>query len=397
MKINLKKNATTIAITLAAAGSIFAVASYNGSQMAQAGQPKTVQPPTAPTKIEQDLTITSLSQVAVLKAKTDNYQAQVVGYGETKPRFELELATEVAGRIELLTSEFETGMIVKKGTMLAKMDDTAYQQALAQAKADVTSAQLAFLEEQREGEQAKSEWKRSGIEGEPSSPLVLREPQLASARADLANAKAALDKAQQDLDDTVVRAPFDALIISRDIQPGSYVAVGQSVATLYSVDRVEIELPLSEQQWNNLPNSSTFEDWQVTVTDSYGENQWVAHVERTLQHVEQSTRQRSVIVAVDYPLEQDSPLYPGTFVKATLSGTQVNDLWELPASAISQQGDIWTVDDSGLLHKETASKQFERNDKVYVAPAFDTNEALVVMHPLSSFQEGMKVNPSEEG
>ncbi|WP_394243185.1 efflux RND transporter periplasmic adaptor subunit [Vibrio astriarenae] len=392
----MKKNAITFAITLAAASSIFAVSSYNGSQMAQAGQGPQ---PNAPIEIiHEDSPIAQAApKVAVQTTNTDSYQAQVVGYGETKARYELDFSSEVSGRVELLTEDFETGTIVKQGTILAKLDDTTYQQAVTQAKADVASANLALLEEQRQGEQAKSEWERSGIDGEPSSPLVLREPQLASAQATLANAQQALEKAQRDLEDTVVRAPFDALIVSRDAQPGSYLAVGQVIATLYSVDRVEVELPLSEQQWNSLPTSTDFDQWQVTVTDSTGLHQWKAHVERTLQHVEENTRQRSIIVAVDLPLEQSTPLHPGTFVKATLNGAVVDEVWEIPASAVSQQGDIWTVNTEGLLQKQPAEKLFERQDKVYVTPSVEEDNVQVVMRPLSTFQEGMKVNPSEEG
>ncbi|MDR9826804.1 efflux RND transporter periplasmic adaptor subunit [Vibrio sp. FNV 38] len=397
----MKKNAITFAITLAAAGAIFAVSSYNGSHMAQAA-PKGPKPTQTVEQVvehsvEAKQSSESLPRVSVQSTSAQQYQAQVVSYGEAKPRYELDLSIEVSGRVEQLTKDFATGYIVKQGTVLAQLDDTMYQQAVTQAKADVAAANLALLEEQRQGEQAKSEWQRSGIAGEPSSPLVLREPQLASAKANLENAEKSLESAQQDLDDTIIRAPFDALIISRDIQPGSYVAIGQSVATLYSVDQVEIELPLSEQQWNNLPKTTEFDEWKVMITDSAGTQQWDARVSRVLQHVEETTRQRSVIIAVDAPLEQQNQLHPGTFVKATLSGDMVDDLWEVPASAVSQQGEIWTVDQTGTLRKQLADKLFERKDKVYLAAAQSSDEQQVVLRPLSTFQEGMKVTTSEEG
>uniref|UniRef100_UPI0030DBEE4B efflux RND transporter periplasmic adaptor subunit n=1 Tax=Vibrio neptunius TaxID=170651 RepID=UPI0030DBEE4B len=366
----MKKNAITLAVTLVAAGSIFAAIGYNGSHMAQAGENSQSEQQATET-LQQPLVQESLNlqKVAVQMTTSASYQAQVVGYGETRSRYQLNYASEVSGRVFTLSDDFETGKVVTEGTILAKLDDTSYQQALAQAKSDVATAELELLEEQREGEQAKSEWQRSGLDGEPNSPLVLREPQLASAEANLANAKQALNKAEKDLKDTEIRAPFTALVVSREVQPGSYLSAGSIVATLYSIERVEVEVSLSEQQWANLPTSSDIKNWQVTLTDTSDVHQWTGRVERKYQHVTQDTRQRSLVVVVDKPLEADSPLYPGTFVKATLSGAEVNGLWEVPASAISQQGEIWTVDEQGLLNKSNASKRFSRDGKVYVTPS----------------------------
>ena len=394
MKSTLKKNAITFAITLAAAGSIFAVIAYNGSQMAQAAQAK------PQTKVEmtgeQALDMRSLPQVAVQVTDAASYRAEVVGFGETKPRYELAFASEVSGRVEWLSSSFEAGSTVKKGELLAKIDTTTYEQAVTQAKSDVATATQELLEEQRQGEQARSEWERSGLTGEPSSPLVLREPQLASAKAKLENAKQALVKAQQDLTNTEVRAPFDSVVVSRDIQPGSYLNAGGSIATLYSTDRIEIEIPLSEQQWANLPKSTQQEDitWKATITDSTGSVEWQAQVERSYQYVAQNTRQRSVVLVVDNPLDQAQPLFPGTFVTATISGAEVDNLWQLPASALSQQGEIWTVDSQGMLTKSQATTLFERDDHIYVEPTQSEAAVKVVMRPLSNFKVGMKVSPA---
>lgn len=388
MKKYLKKNAITFAITTAATGSIFAVIGFNGSQIAQANQLNQ----NAPIEVEQQATRV-LPQVEVKNIRVGNYQAQVLGYGETKPRFELEYAAEVSGRVEWLSDEFEAGETVKKNALLAKLDATTYEQAVAAAKYDIATAKQELLEEQRQGEQARSEWQRSGLTGEPNSPLVLREPQLASAQAKLENAQKSLEKAKNDLGKTEIRAPFDGVVVSRDIQPGSYLNAGTNVATLYSIDRIEIEIPLSDSQWANLPKQSAMTEWTATITDSTGANQWDAKIERSYQYVAQDTRQRSIVLIVDKPLEQTEPLFPGTFIQAKIEGTEVDNLWQLPSSALSQQGEIWTVDTQGLLEKSSAQKVFERQGYIYVEPTEDTNNAQVVMRPLSNFKEGMKVDP----
>ena len=414
----MKLNTITIAITLVAGSSIFAALAYNGSQVAPAPQKAnelTVSEPQAMAVDTKSLEMTPVEtttlsasqqqQVSVVLATLGDYQAEVVGYGEAKSRYELMFSTEVGGRVETISSQFETGQVIGQGEVIANIDSTSYQQAVTQAKADMAQAQLDLLEEQRQGEQAKSEWQRSGLSGEPDSPLVLREPQLAQVTAALENAKLELVKAEQDLGKTTLVAPFDSLVVSRDVQPGSYAQTGAQIATLYSVDEVEVSVPLSESQWLSLPNSDNSQlkeqPWPVILSSSDGQYQWQGYVERVEQHLQQDTRQRSLIVKVDNPLEQEKDLYPGTFVQATISGKQLTQLWELPASALSQQGDLWFVDGNGLLSKSNANVEFEKGGLIYIDPTklnVEIGDSVqVVKRPLSSFKAGMVVLAKAEG
>jgi len=106
-----------------------------------------------------------------------------------------------------------------------RVNEGNYQaQAVAQAKATVASANLALLEEQRQGTQALLELQRSGMEG----------------------------------------------------QPGSYVQSGSEIGTLYSTDSVEVTISLSEQQWSSLPSCKKLINsrWPVTLTDISKTHQW---------------------------------------------------------------------------------------------------------------------------
>ncbi|MEZ8314199.1 efflux RND transporter periplasmic adaptor subunit [Vibrio splendidus] len=418
----MKLNTITIAITLVAGSSIFAALAYNGSQTeptpqktneltVSESQVMVVETKSIGTKsvemtpVETTTLAASQQQVSVVLATLGDYQAEVVGYGEAKSRYELMFSTEVSGRVETISSQFETGQVIGQGEVIANIDSTNYQQAVTQAKANVAQAQLDLLEEQRQGEQAKSEWQRSGLSGEPDSPLVLREPQLAQVTAALENAKLELVKAEQDLEKTTLVAPFDSLIVSRDVQPGSYAQTGAQIATLYSVDEVEVSVPLSESQWLSLPNSDNSQlkeqPWPVTLSSSDGQYQWQGYVERVEQHLQQDTRQRSLIVKVDNPLEQEKDLYPGTFVQATISGKQLTQLWELPASALSQQGDLWFVDNNSQLSKSNADVEFEKGGLIYIDPTklnVELGDSVqVVKRPLSSFKAGMVVLAKAEG
>ncbi|NOI67353.1 efflux RND transporter periplasmic adaptor subunit [Vibrio sp. 99-8-1] len=399
----MKRNVLTIAITALSAASIFGAVAYNGNQMMEPGEDKQqtkteqIDSNKEPSKASSLLATVSLPQVDVVEAQVNAYQAEVIGYGEAKAKFELSFAAEVSGRVDSINRNFESGQVVKKGEILATIDSTQYEQALAEAKSNYAQAKLNLLEEERKGVQAKSEWQKSGVKGEPASPLVLREPQLENAKMALETAQKAQKKAQEDLNNTKIRAPFDALVVSRNISPGSYIQTAGELATLYSIDEMEIEIPLSENQWKNidlLDNSLLKQNQEkrlVALTGSDGLSHWQGYVSRVEQHLDANTRQRSLIVTVDHPLEQSDDLYPGTFVQATIKGADISGLWKLPASAISQQGDIWVVEDE-QLQRYVAEKRFESGGFVYIS-ALDTvsDSSLVVKRPLSSYKSNMPV------
>ncbi|MGB6135187.1 MAG: efflux RND transporter periplasmic adaptor subunit [Shewanella sp.] len=400
----MKLNRMNVIVTVLSVGSIFAALGYTASKLPPAPNQKAPAAEAPGKPLEKSAPATLLPQVGVVTVNGQEYQAEVIGFGEAKPRFELTLSAEVSGKVIELNRQFESGQVIKKGTVLGQINDTSYQQALTQAQTDVAQAELDLLEEQREGEQAKAEWLRSGLSGEPASPLVLRTPQLAQAKAALDNAKQALKKAQQDLAYTQITAPFDALIISRNIQPGSYVQTGTELGILYSVAEVEINVPLSEMQWKNLPAFDNAElaktPWNVTLQSTDGQYQWQGYIERVEQHLTETSRQRSLVVVVDDPLAQQTDLYPGTFVKTKIQGKSLTNLWQLPSSAISQQGDIWFVDENGLLAKSAANIAFEKGGFVYVTPMTNKQDMpaqmQVVKRPLSNFKVGTKVLAKEE-
>lgn len=394
------KPSLSILITLASVVCLAGAVTYNASQMGPNG--KTAQSVAA--KVKPEMQRSQAPSVVVLEVQADTYQALVKGYGEAVPRYAITYAAEVSGRVDKLMPGFETGKVVKKGDILAQLESLSYQQAVAQAKSDLAQAKLDLLEEQRSAEQARLEWQRSGLSGEPNSPLVLHEPQLAAQKAVVENAQYSLKKAQQDLEKTVIRAPFDALIVEQNIQPGSYVQAGSSVAELYSIDRVEIEIPLSAKQWQSLPKQSNkelsqkaSEKWPVMLYSSDGNSSWQGYVSRIEQHVDTSSRQRSLVVAVDHPFDQEVGLFPGTFVQAHIEGAVLDNTWELPASAISQQGDIWFISEDNQLNKVAANKLFEKAGSVYITPIEDLASAKIIKRPLSSYVVGMLVAPKVEG
>ena len=379
------------AILLAAIGLLAAVVLYNWLAMRSGGEtPLGRQAPAAQAQ---------RPDVSVVTVTPDRYQARARGYGQAAARFELTLTAQVQGRVEDLASDFDKGRRVAEDTVLVRLDDTDYRAAVASAEDDLAAARLTLLEEERQGVQARAEWRASGLGGEPDSELVLRGPQLAATQAAVANAEAALASASEDLAKTRIRAPFDALVIARAVAPGSFVQSGTEVATLYSTDRIEVEVFLSAREWANLPDQATLADgqWPVTLTSVEDGRRWTGHVLRVAQHLDEETRQRALIAAVDAPLDRDPPLFPGTFLELEIAGRLVDGLWRLPSTALSQRGEVWYLRDDDTLASFAAEPLFSAAGAIYVRPPEALAEVpqRVLVHPLNGYLQGMAVRPVE--
>jgi len=150
---------------------------------------------------------------------------------------------------------------------------------------------------------------------------------------------------------------------------------------------------LSTHQWSSLPNINGTVDgnWPVILTNTTGDAQWQGYVERVEQHLDNSSRQRSLVVVVEQPLAQQTPLFPGTFVSATVQGKSLHNLWQLPASAISQNDEVWYIGADGNLATFTPQKQFSQGELSYIKPIAGMNSANIVIRPLNSYVQGMQV------
>ncbi|TXR54390.1 efflux RND transporter periplasmic adaptor subunit [Reinekea thalattae] len=374
-----------------------------GPPAQSAGGSQESQPAGAAPAGNSNTNTSSAPKIDVVSVSAQSYVAEVTGYGEASAHYQVTYSAEVSGRVSSVSEDFASGNIVAAGTLLATIENTSYLQAVALAQSNLADARLDLLEEERTGEQVRLQWRSSGLGGEPDSELVLREPQLVAAQAAYENAKYSLEKAEQDLSKTEIRAPFDALIVSRDIQPGSYVQTTTTVATLYSTDRVEVEVPLSLGQWQNLPKLNNFDllnsenTIAAKLNDAEDKLTWQGYVSRVELHVDTSSRQRSIIVAVDNPFGLDTGLFPGTFVKVDIEGRELQRVWALPSSAISQSGEIWYVEQGNKLAKASVEKYFEKAGVVYIAPLAGMDDAQVIKRPLSNYVVGMQINPIVEG
>lgn len=336
-------------------------------------------------------------EITVMDAQVGTYAAEINASGLVEPRYSLTISSQVSGEVTLIADQFESGQIVKKGLILATLKNTELVSQVASAKNSVASAELALKEEIRQGEQARAEWEASGFNEAPDSDLVLREPQLAAAQAELDSAKAVLMNAQSDLKNTKITAPFDALVVERSVSPGSYLSSSSDIGTLYSTDRAEIKIDLSNSDWLKLPDTQTLleSNWPVTIANIDDKTTWQGTILSVGLHVDETTRMRSLTIGLDQPLKQTPPLIPGSFVVITLKGKLLDNLWRLPNTALSQKSEIWYLDEDNRLAAFETTPRFVDSKYVYiqVPEAMQNSHYQILVQPYNSYIKGALVAP----
>jgi len=342
--------------------------------------------------------------VKVVQLHERDIRMTVTGYGTVKPKAQVEIIPEVAGKIVAVHPQLQVGGVIRAGEQLLQIDRRDYELAVQQAKASVAEAQVRLDMELAEAEVARREWESLHPGEQPDSSLVLREPQVRQAKALLESAKAQLEMAKLRLERTVLSFPFDVLIASERVDLGQYVVAGQSLGVAYGIDAVEIEVPLedSELAWFDvrlgLPDGGADglgvgrASAVVEADFGGGQHRWSGYVTRTTGQVDRTSRMVSVVVEVPHPFEDGSgryPLLPGTFVKVSIRGRLLKGAVAVPRAAIRNGREVWVVNE-GRLHVRRLDIARTDHEFAYVRSGLSDGE-LVVISVLDAVTEGMKV------
>ncbi len=187
---------------------------------------------------------------AVLTVQSAPFRDTVPVTGTLVSRARVEVKAEVIGRVTRF--EKEEGAHVQAGEAVAIVNDENYQLALRQAETSVKVAEagmeratLVESHSRSELDRAEHLLKSGGITDKDLKAAQLAErdasAQVVIAKAQLEQARAALDVAQKHIRDTVIRAPISGEIQHKAINTGAYVEAPTAVMTIVDNRRLELE------------------------------------------------------------------------------------------------------------------------------------------------------------
>lgn len=342
--------------------------------------------------------------VEVEQLHVQDIQMIVRGYGTVSPRVEVEIVPEVPGKVVYVHPLLKAGGLIRAAEQIIQIEPRDYELAVQQAKAAVAEAQVILDTEKAEADVARQEWEQLHPNTEPSSPLVLRGPQIRRAEASLESAKAQLATAELRLERTSLSLPFDVLVIDERVDLGQYVVVGQSLGSAYGIEAVQIEAPLEDDElaWFNVFDNTArpkgdklvAEPSTAQVRADFGGSRhvWKGRVVRTTGQVDKTSRMVSVVIEVTDPFDTSGgrpPLLPGIFAEVLIEGKVLKDAVAVPRDAVREGNQIWLVE-AGRLQVRTL--QIARSDKDFAYATSGIEEgAQIVVSSLDMVTDGMAV------
>lgn len=324
--------------------------------------------------------------VEVVAVQPRDYAVVVHTRGTVAPRTQSTLIPEVAGRIVAVAPEFRAGGFFEAGQELVRIDPRDHEHDVTVARAELARARLALREEEAQGEQARRDWKKLNMAGEPGD-LVLRRPQMENARAAVAAAQARLHQAEANLERTRIRAPYAGRVLDKQVDVGQYVAPGTVLATLYAVDYVEVRLPLTDRQaaFVDLPEAYRGEPAAgpgpaVTLSAAIGDqtHRWQGRIVRTEGAIDTRSRQLFMVAQVDDPYarraEGQPPLKVGQFVEAAVAGRTLSQVYVLPRRAVRGEDEVLVVTPEDRLQRRRIEVVWRDTDSVVAATGLAPGE-----------------------
>lgn len=366
---------------------------YGAVQLMSAAKP-------APEKKEEEQRLVSL---LYSEAREEAVHLSVATQGEVRPHTEIDLTPQVAGRIVAITDNFAEGAGFEPGETLIQLDDADYQLALARAKAGVAQAEVLLLQAKAAASVKRQQWLSLNPNKEPT-PLQVNKPQVIEAEANLRSAQAELADAELNLARTRIKLPFRGRVISRDVGIGQYVTANTPLGRVFATDRVEVRLPLTDAQLQELSlpmgyvSNPQSPGPQVTLSAQVGaeQHQWQGRIVRTQAAVDQQTRLIYAVAEVNDPYGEGAsngvPLAVGLFVSAEAQGVQERHAIVLPREALRSADKVYVVDEDNHLNIRTVKVLSTSENRVVIASGIEDGER-VVTSAVANAVDGMEVQP----
>lgn len=355
---------------------------------------------TAPKPDKKEETVRTVSmfvEPVVSRAVTLTVSTQ----GEVRPKTEIDLISQVSGRIKQVDKNFVDGGSFELGQALVKVEDEDYNYAVTVAESNVAEATAQFARTRADADIVAKQWEQ-WVDGIPTD-LALRKPQIAQATAKLKAAEANRDKARLNLKRTEISVPFTGRIRSKFVDVGQYVSLGTKIGRVFSTDVVEIRLPLSDHQLSTLNLPMAFQATSdnaprvILSANLAGKSyEWEGRLVRTAASIDPQTRMLYAVAVVKDPYGAAAingmPLAVGLFVNATIEGRAFDNGIVMPRAALRAGNKAYVVTSDDKLSIRDVTVLSSSPDGVIIGSGVETGEQVVVS-PVRTAINGMTVKP----
>ena len=322
--------------------------------------------------------------VEVIQINTSRHEVDLHAKGTVVPAKEIVLQAELGGRVIWQSPELVAGGRFKTDQPMVRIDSRDYQLAVESYRSQVNRAKLDLSIEARRGEVAKREWNAFGEMdvSDEQRALAQREPQLEANRLALKAAQSALKKAQLDLSRTTLRAPFNAMVVSENVDTGQLLSPQTAVARLVGTDEyhVQVSVPVASLRSARVRTADA-PGSEVKIFQRVGQEtiERPGEVIRQLPDLDPGGAMARVLVNIENPLGKrgDLPLLLGSFVDVSIGAQPIADAIRLPRVALRNGRNVYVMNDQDMLEIRDVQIAWTEPDAVLVTGGLGPNERIV--------------------
>lgn len=355
---------------------------------------------TEPTATRSGASIDTAMLVDVIRVERDSYTPTIRATGTVEPSQDITLSPRVGGEIIELSENFTPGGYVEKGEVLLQIDPSDYQNTLQQRQSELRRTEADLTLEMGQQNIAQQDYALLDDRlTEESKALVLREPQLNTARAMVESARAAVEQAELDLERTTIKAPFSAYILSRNANIGSQVAPGDDLGRLVGLETywVSATVPVSSLRWISVPGGpENGSEVSIRNRTAWDENEYrTGQIYRLIGALENQTRMARLLITIPDPLSYQTensdspPLMIGSFVEARIQANELSDVIRLNRDYVRQNDTVWVMEDNTLQIRDL-DILFRDSEYVYITNGLEDGDQVVITN-LSTVVEGSRL------
>ena len=302
------------------------------------------------------------------------------------------VASEVTGRVVWVSPSFSKGGSIAANEPFVRIDSTEFELEVEAAEQRVEAARARLWIERAKGEEGARKFSAEHP-GSPVPELVGRAPWIARAQAEVARAQTMLKLARLRLARTSISLPYDARVVSSDVEVGEVVGSDEvagavsSLGVVYRAQALEVDAPIEPKELEYLAPAIG----RGARVRAGGET-FEANVVRVSSIIAPKTRLASVFLKFAEHHAPESLPRPGTFAEIEIDGPSHDDVYVLPESVLQERYSVWVVD-GGVL-KSFAPQTLGHTNEGWVVEVFDAGDGLVV-GTVPGAREGLAVEAKD--
>ena len=356
---------------------------------------------------------------------------KILSYGEIYSKRMLEIRPLVSGRLDYVSEKFVEGGYVKSGDILFRLNQKDYLNELEIAEIDLEDTKAQLSEAISKLDYANLEFEVSESQLNLRKNALDRQTQLAESglitssqlentqlayssskqqflnkqnlvkssknaidklKIQLKRRSISIDKAKRNLDETEIKAPFDGIIASVNILPGSVINKNEKLGTLLDPNSLEVMFNLSANEFARvIDRDGKLLNLDITAYLKLSNNDipFSGKIERINPEIINIGSGRKLFASIN--LGENKTLRPGDFVVLEIKEPSLKNITVLPSSAVTIDGKIFILEEDNRLKEIEVTILRRQGNEVIVSGAPTDKEYVMQRSP--QLGNGLKIKP----